>query len=301
MGQTAKSGNAKYHAMMVFMVIVWGLELSVAKDALNYAGTFFILNCKYFLGCLLIAVVCAKKEGIHLPRMKDLPLLIASTLVGHIIYFYCEYGALATVPVANITIVLAFLPIASIIIEKIIFKRKTTAKLFLFMICLVIGIFFVIGSDFTSLRGGSATGYLFCAGALAAWLAFLFLTEAVTNLYGAIQTAFYQTFIAWILTLPAMIPHVSALPDMPPLVLIEFVYLGLISEGVCFLIEITGLEKLGPTVSAVYNNFLPVTSAFFGFVLLHQNLVLLQCFGGLVVIIFGYLVIREKDRVDRLS
>ena len=301
MTKGANSGKLKYHLMMIFLVLVWGLELSVAKDALDHVDTFLILNCKYLLGALLIAIVTAKTTGIRLPKLKDVPLLIASTLVGHILYFWCEYSALATVPVANITIVLGFLPIASILIEKVLFHRKTSVKLILFMVCLIVGIFLVIGSDFSSLRGGFAYGYLFCVGAMLCWLAFLFLTEAATNKYGAIQIALYQTILAWIITTPIAFPHFSDIPNLPPLIIFELRYLGLISEGLCFLIEVHGLEKLGPTVSAVYTNFLPVTSAFFGYLLLHQNLVLLQCVGGVVVILSGYLVIREKDRIDRLS
>ena len=54
-----RAGQApkKYHIMMVLLVIVWGLELSVAKDALEYANTFLILNVKYFIGALVITVV----------------------------------------------------------------------------------------------------------------------------------------------------------------------------------------------------------------------------------------------------
>ena len=49
MSQTTQSGNSKYHVMMTFLVIVWGLELSIAKDALDHVDTIVILNTKYFL------------------------------------------------------------------------------------------------------------------------------------------------------------------------------------------------------------------------------------------------------------
>ena len=146
--------------MMVFLVIVWGLELAIAKDALEYVDRLLVLNVKYFFGFFVIAVVAKKTTGFHLPALRDLPLIIATTIIGHILYFFCEYGALDTVPVANITIILGFLPIASILVEKAIFHRKTSINLNAFMRACVVGIFLVIGSDFSSMRGGSFNGYL---------------------------------------------------------------------------------------------------------------------------------------------
>ena len=287
--------------MMILLVIVWGMELAIAKDALEHLDTLVILNVKYFFGFMVIAAVTWKTTGFFLPALRDLPLIIATTIIGHILYFACEYYALGSVPVANITIILGFLPIASILVEKLFFHRKNSIRLVLFMVCCVAGIVLVIGSDFSAMRGGSFKGYLSCGGALLSWLAYLFLTESLTNKYGAVPIALFQTIIAWVITTPVVFPHYPDLMHLPANVILELLYLGIVSEGVCFLVEITGLEKLGSTISAVYSNFLPVTSAFFGFVLLGQNLVPMQIAGGLIVIVSGYLVIREKDRLDRLA
>lgn len=296
-----KAGQSQFHIMMTFLVIVWGLEYAVAKDALDHVDAMIILNVKYFFGALLIAAVAWKTSGFHLPEKKDIPVLIGTTILGHIIYFYCEYAAMATVPVANITIILGFLPIGTILIEKLLFHRRMSGKLLLFMLVCLVGIFLTIGADLHSVQGGSVWGYLMCLGALGAWLGYLFLTENVANKYGSIEIALYQTIIAWVLTSPAMFPHIQQLPDLPPRVMIELLYLGIVSEGLCFLAEVTGLEKLGPTISAVYSNFLPVTSALFGVILLGQNLVPLQYLGGALVIAAGFLVIREKARLDDLE
>ena len=64
---------------------------------------------------------------------------------------------------------------------------------------------------------------------------------------------------------------------------------------VILLIVIYGLKKLGPTISAIYSNFLPVTSTFFGWIFLSENISLFQIAGGIIVISAGYVVIREKQ------
>ena len=65
--------------MMVLLVIVWGLELAIAKDALEYVDRLLVLNVKYFFGFFVIAVVAKKTTGFHLPALRDLPLI----LCGH--------------------------------------------------------------------------------------------------------------------------------------------------------------------------------------------------------------------------
>lgn len=59
-----------------------------------------------------------------------------------------------------------------------------------------------------------------------------------------------------------------------------------------------GMQKLGPTTSSLYSNFLPVTTAFFGVLFLGETLTFWQIAGGVVVIAAGLLVIKEKGRLD---
>ncbi len=294
--------KGKYHAMMCFLVIMWGIEFAIAKDALNSVDTFVILNFKFFLAILFIGVICMKTGNLALPELRDMPAIIGTTILGHIIYFYGEYTALdCGVPVANISVLFGFLPVGTAIVDRIVFKRRISTKLMVLMFICVVGVILTIGVDLSSLAEGRAKGYAMVLLALLAWLAYLFTTENIAEKYGSLKIALYQTIIAWIITLPVMIPHIPELPALEHKVLLEMIYLGIISEGLCFVIEVTGLEKLGSTISAVYSNFLPVTSAFFGLILLGQDLVPLQYIGGITVIAAGFFIIREKDRLDRLS
>ena len=59
-----------------------------------------------------------------------------------------------------------------------------------------------------------------------------------------------------------------------------------------------GLKELGPTSSALYSDFLPVSTAVFGWIFLRESLSPLQMLGGAVVIAAGYIVIKEKGKID---
>lgn len=294
---TKGNSTLKYHGMMVFLIIVWGLEFSIARGALEYVNAMVLLNTKYLLGALFIAVIALRTKKARLPEKQDLPLIFVTTFVGHILYYCGVYTAMETIPVANITVILGFLPLGSVLVEKILFQKRMSRVLVLLMVGCVAGIFMTIGADWVSLMAGKWSGYLMCLMALISWLAYLFLTGQLTEKYGAMNIALYQTTLAFLMTAPVMAPHLGEIPQLPPVIILQMIYLGVVNEGLCFLIEVTGLDRLGPTVSAVYSNFLPVTTAFFGWLILGQNLGPLQCAGGAIVIICGFFIIRERERL----
>ncbi|MGI6737277.1 MAG: DMT family transporter [Anaerovoracaceae bacterium] len=300
MSNPSKQSNAKYHVMLTLLVISWGLEYSVAKDALNVINSTTMITFKYAIGAGCMAVVLLCTSGFQKIRRQDLPMFILCAIFGQVMYFFCEYRAMATIPVAVITIVLGFVPILSIIVERILYRHRSSPFLVICMFICVAGIILTIGADFSLLTGGSGIGYLFTVGALVAWVIYNFLTGHVSGKYPPVLVAFYQMGIACLLTLPYSLFHLPAAAQIDTRVVLEILYLGAVSAGFGFLVEVIGIQKLGPTTASVYSNFLPVTTAFFGVILLGQELTVLQILGGVIVIVAGLFVIREKAHLDFL-
>lgn len=292
--------NAKYHIMLTILVVAWGLEYAVAKDALNSINSITLITFKYTLGCSVMAVILLVTGKFRKLEKGDIPKFILCAIVGQIMYFFCEYNAMRTVPVAMITILLGFVPILSIIVERVLYKHKSSKVLIIGMLVCIGGIILAIGTDFSVFSQGKLIGYLFCLGALVAWVCYNFITNSVCSSYEPTCVAFYQMSIAAVLTLPYSVFHLPTAAAMTAPVILELIYLGVISAGIGFLIEVIGINKLGPTTAGVYSNFLPVTTAIFGVVLLGQHLTALQIIGGVIVIASGYFVIKEKARLDRI-
>ena len=86
--------------------------------------------------------------------------------------------------------------------------------------------------------------------------------------------------------------------EYSPQLIAGLIWIGLFDAGIGFIIMIYGLKKLGPTISALYSDFLPVSTTFFGAVMLHESITWMQVIGGIIVIAAGFVVIREKGRLD---
>lgn len=197
---------------MFALVFMWGLDYSVAKNALEVFRPLNLMFFKYFGGLVVITLIKAVAEHRFTVRKKDIIFFVMCSLTGQVLYYFCEYTAMEYIPVALITIILSFVPIISILIERVFFKTELSVSIIAWLVVCVIGM------------GSAGTGYL---------------------------------------------------------------------------IYVRGVKYLGPTISSLFSNFLPVTSTFFGWLILGQSLGVMQIAGGLIVIVSACYVIIEKSRLQK--
>ena len=197
---------------MFALVFMWGLDYSVAKNALEVFRPLNLMFFKYLGGLIVITLIKAVAERKFTIRKKDIIFFVMCSLTGQVLYYFCEYTAMEYIPVALITIILSFVPIISILIERVFFKTKLSVSIIAGLVVCVIGM------------GSAGTGYL---------------------------------------------------------------------------IYVRGVKYLGPTISSLFSNFLPVTSTFFGWLILGQSLGVMEIAGGLIVIVSACYVIIEKSRLQK--
>lgn len=288
------------HALMIFLVIAWGFDYVAAKWALEVLPSWNLMFFKFALGLVVVWMIKIVLRKKWFMRKKDVPIFIACAIFGQVCYYACEYNAMALMPVALISIVLSFVPVVSIILERILYKRKANGKIYLGILGCLLGIAFVVGADMSIMTGGRGLGYLLAIGAVFCWNIYNFITAGLKG-YDSLTLSLNQLLCGTILLTPGMfhsMPPASAY-TMP--VVFGILWVGLVDSGLGYLIVVYALQKLGPTTNAVYSNFLPVTTAFFGAVLLGEHLTWLQILGGIIVIAAGFLVIWEKGKIDELA
>ncbi|MDR3363514.1 MAG: DMT family transporter [Clostridiales Family XIII bacterium] len=286
------------YAMMIFVVIAWGFDYVAAKFVLEAIAPLPLVCIKYGIGCIVLLAIKTVRDRRFVFRVKDLPLLIACALFGEVFYYACEYGAMAYLPVSIISIVLAFVPVVSVILERFIWKRAANPKIWVGIAISIFGVALVIGGDFSALFSGSMIGYLLVFGAVFSWNIYNFCTAGLTKRYRPLDLTLYQTLCTTLLALPFLLhnlPPATAFTGVP---LAMVLYLGIVSEGIGFMIYVNAIDKLGPTPCALFSNMLPVSSAFFGWMLLGERIVPLQIAGGAVVVAAGIMVIWEKGKLD---
>lgn len=286
--------------LMFVVVCIWGLDYSIAKGALEVFEPLNLMFLKYAGGLLTITVIKLFTDREFRISKKDIIFFVMCSFTGQILYYFCEYSAITYIPVSLITIVLAFVPAVSIIIERIVFKRRFSAKITGGIIVCIIGVALVIGADFRVLLQGRAIGYLLAFGAVLSWNAYNFLTAKISKSYASLTMAFNQVTCTVLISAPYALSTMPALNEITFGTVGRVVYLGIVSAGIGYLIYIRGIRDLGPTVASMFSNLLPVTSTFFGWLILGQSIEPLQIAGGVVVVLSSFIVINEKGRLDRI-
>jgi len=289
------------YLLMIFLVFSWGLEYIFAKQALAVMEPLSLIFFKYVIGFLVVLGVKLKLDGRGLMRKKDIPMFAICALFGEVGYFFLEYSAMDYLPVALVTIVLAFVPGLSIIIDKIVFKKKATGKMIIGMLLSVLGIILVIGFDYKILFQGRLIGYLLAFGAVISWNLYNFLTASLHEKYSSATLTLNQLTCTLLMVGPYALAHLPAPQVITQGVVWGILYLGILSTGFGFLIQVKSLHVLGPTVTAIFSNLLPITTTFFGWLFLKETISFAQMLGGAVVIAAGYIVIKEKGRLEELS
>lgn len=296
---TIKKMNRKMaHILMAFTVTSWGFEYALAKDAMLAIEPITLVCFKYTVSLLVIGLVKFKLEGKSWMKRADVFLFMLCAATGEVLYFYMEYEAMNYMPVSLITILLTFVPVLSILVEWVVFKSKPSVALIIGVLVSLCGIVIIVGVDISTILEGRFIGYLLCLGAIVSWNIYNFITSNLGSRYQPLTLTFNQLTCTVLLTWPLALANMPDPTDISMVVVGEVLYLGIVSGGIGFVIYVSALYTLGPTTVSVYANFMPITATFFGWVLLHEMITGMQMIGGVIVIIAGYFVIREKGKLE---
>lgn len=286
------------YILMGILVFIWGFEYVAAKAALNNIDALNLVFYKYLVASLLLGVVRFIQRRKAFLKKKHIITLILCSVFGEVLYFYSEYTAMDYIPVSIISVILAFVPMLSIILEGIVYKRKPNLLIVVGILVCIVGVAMVIGVDIGEIMSGKWIGYVFAFGAVLFWNMYNFLTENLTNEYEPYDLTFMQLCCTVLLTLPYAIFNIPEASQINMEVIGGVLYLSVISACIGFIIYVFGLSMLGPTPCALFSNFLPITTAMFGWIFLGETLTLFQMFGGVVVISSGIVVIWQKGKLD---
>ena len=161
---------------------------------------------------------------------------------------------------------------ADYINQRVFFKTKLSVSIIAGLVVCVIGVGLVIGADFKSLFSGRALGYLLAFGAVISWNLYNFITARISRTYTELTMAFNQLLCTVLISLPYATAVMPPAECFTPKIILSLAYLGVGSAGTGYLIYVRGVKYLGPTISSLFSNFLPVTSTFFGWLILGQSL-----------------------------
>jgi drug/metabolite transporter (DMT)-like permease len=289
------------YILMTALVIIWGYEYVAAKDAMETVQPLTLVCFKYGVALAVLVVYKFASGGRFRVRGRDIGFFTLCAVFGDIMYWVGEYNAMRYIQISLVTIVLAFVPVLSIILEIFIYKVRPTLAVVTGIAVCIAGVVLVVGADMAALMSGQFIGFLLAGLAVVSWNVYNFLTAKLSGDYGPLDVTIYQLIAAVAIALPYALFHLPPVAEVDARFVYDVLYLALPSTCFSFMVYINSVRSLGVTPTALFSNMLPVTSTFFGWLCLGEMIAPLQIIGGVIVVAAGSVVIwlkgKEQDAI----
>ena len=281
--------RAEAYAKITFVSTMWGLSFIASKYAMQRGfGEFTLAFVRYVLVCLVMLPVLRVKEGkLTLPQRKDWPAIIISGVLGISIYFILEYMGVMRTTVANASLVLAAIPVLSILWGALR-GRRYRAVCWLGVLVSLAGVFFVVYFCAASEDGGFdlsvLLGNLMLLGASVCWVVYIELSDRLLTRYTSLNLTCWQGVAGLIALLPTALLES---PRWQPVAWdgwMAVLFLALICSALCFFWYAQAIRALSPMQAAAFVNLNPLVAVLGGVLLLGEPVTLMQLAGGALIV-----------------
>lgn len=280
-------------AGLALMVVIWGVNFTVVKRALEAFDPLGFNALRYVLASTLVYAVLRGRGRLRLPQRADLPRIILLGLVGNTIYQMAFILGVDGTRAGNASLMLALVPVFVLLFG---WRRDGAPRrrAWVGAVISVIGVAAVSGS--TLGIDGSATlrGDLTMVGASFVWAIYTVEARPLIERYGSIQTTAWTLWVGaigiFLIGVPSLIHQNFAAVDFAGWG--GLLFSALFSIGLAYLIWYRGVERLGGARTAVFANFTPVVALATGALWLGERLTVLSLIGAAMVL-GGIMLVRS--------
>lgn len=268
--------------ILLLTAVIWGSAFVAQSVGTRYIGPYTLLTIRFFLGALtLLPVVIVQNKTTNpgpdgMRRLADGRALSGKVLLqGGILCgaALCIASLLQQIGIGYTTVGKAgFLTAMYIVIVPIyafFLGRKTKPLIWLSVIIACVGVYFLSmpPGRFTLTKGDA-----FCLSCAFVFAVQIMLVDHYVNLVDGIRLAILEFLTAGVIGLILMLlfehPQLDAiLHAAGPLL-----YLGVMSSGIAYTLQIIGQRGLNPTIASLIMSLESPICVLAGFLILHQTL-----------------------------
>lgn len=296
---SAKKVLMSKYILMIFVllpVIFWGISFISTKVVLKEMPPVSIAFFRQLIAILPLVLWGIITHTSFKIALKDLLLLAGSSLFGIVLYFVFENNGLIHTTASSASMIVAAVPVFTLIVEMIFYKLKTNFKVIACIIASIFGVYLVISVngrlDFSS---SAFKGNMLVMGAMVSWVIYTVLSRKLSNRYSSFVITLYQTALSSLIFLPFLIPEIGKWKPLSTAALLNLLYLGVFCSAVSYFMFLYSIKKLGPTVSSAFLNLIPVVSVLAGYLILDEKLLPIQ-YGGMLIIMASLFLLNRTQQ-----
>ena len=271
--------------MLLATVIIWSLNFTVTKYALNhgfkplaYSGVRFGAAALLFTG-----VTYARERSFRMTR-RDLLFLTGAAIVGIFLnQVTFVYGTKLTTA-ATVALIFGTMPILTAIFAWAGRIEQLHPRFWLAALACFAGVALVaVGAE--GGISGNLWGYLLALAGAVTWAGYSVAIAPLMRRYTASRLSAYALTIGAVPLLVAGGPQLASQDygSLPGLVWVAYVFAVLGPLFLTNLLWFNAIDRVGPSRAALYTNLQPFLGAIFALVILSESMTRLQVVGGLLI------------------
>ena len=288
------------HLALVFVVMVWGSSFVFTKILLNAgltAAQIFLLRFAVSYVVLLAYSVFKTSHRWFASNWKDELKMVGLGITGGSLYFLTENSAMNYTTSINTSIIVNACPLFTALLVGLLYKsERITARQMTASVISLAGMVIVVLNGRFMLHL-SPIGDLLAFMACMSWVVYSLIMVKMSNRYDSMFIT-RKVFFYGVLTI---LPYFIAEPGMPALsllvrtdVLLNLLYLSVISSVACFLLWNWAINQLGVVITTNYIYLNSPSTILFAWWLIDEPVTAWVLIGTSLLIYGLYLINQRK-------
>ncbi|WML48735.1 DMT family transporter [Neobacillus sp. PS3-34] len=278
--------NNKALISLFLVSVLWGCNYPVSAYLLKGFSPVFLSTVRICFTSLFLIIVALTQKGMRKPTVSEWKFLVGVGIFGTLFNQTFYFTGLHHTTPANASLIIALSPIATIILERIVFKIKFTIKKASGAFISLLGVFSIIG-----VAGGS---FRISFGDLNVLVAMICLSISLLFIRGLSKTmnSFVVTVYATVLGSVLMIPAAGveslvsgSVISHSPFMWILLICAGIIAQGIAGFWWNKGVAEVGAGTASMFMNLQPFVAIIASHFVLGNPIMLTQIFGGILVLL----------------
>jgi len=273
--------------------LLWGSAFPGTRYALQYYSPVSLMVLRFVTASITLVVIGALRKS-RLPKLKDLPLFIASGLSGVFLYSYLFNTGSVSVPAGVSSFIIASAPIFTLVLTRIFLKEEIRPIYWFGAFVSFCGLAAVTLTQVTEFSFDIGVFLVICA-ALSSGI-YSTVMSVLTKSYTALEATTYTIIAGTIGTLFFLPVALDELPGSFLCVILIVLFMGIFPAAIDYLAwsyEMAGAKKTANVT--VFSYLIPFISALISYIWLRETISLFAFIGGMFIIA-GMLLTNVFDR-----
>lgn len=274
-----------YYVLLLATSLLWAGNFVAGKFLVHHASSLTLTDMRWTLASLfLLPIVWIREKRILPPRQALLPLFWMG-LTGVVFFNLFMFLALERTSADNAGLLSALNPVAIAIVSFFILREKMGIRQITGMLISLLGVIVVIshGQWERILQFRFNAGDLYMLAAVGTWGFYSVAGRKAMQHVSALTSTLWAGIFGVLTLLPFNLPSIAIIePD--PAFWYSILYVGIGATVIGMVFWNIGVQQVGGTKAGMFLNFNPVFTAILAYLLIGEQLTVVQGIGTFLVI-----------------